>query len=152
MAKGEFEKFVAARIDEEKEKLYAEAAGEYLASQVDYGVSIEQFMEDMMAAGVWDHVKRYSMIEIANIINPPTPMRTGGGKRLTKAEKQRIMDEIPVFLEKNPWSKRKDIAEAVGIEPRKLTASLRELTGKKIKKHGQRGATVYAVRGEATKP
>jgi len=153
MARNVFEKFVDSKIAEEKDKIYREAVDTYLSSEVDYSVTIEQFRKDMMEAGIWDHVKDVSMIEFANIINPPTSQRGGRGQRMTRAEKQRLVDEIPGFLEAHPWSKRADIASAMRVEARKLTVPLRDLTATRtIKKHGERGGTVYAVRGEKTKP
>jgi hypothetical protein len=155
MPKNAFDKFVEDKLAIEKERLLAEAAEEFLSTGVDYSVSLEQFMEDMKNSGIWDHVKGHSMIEIANIINPPSVSRVGNGKgkRLTKVEVEKLLEDIPAFLTNNPWSKKKAVAQALGYQPKKLGSPLRQLLdSKSIKKQGEKGATVYAVKGEKAKP
>lgn len=153
MPKSAFDKFVEEKLAEEKDRLLAEAAEEFLSTGVDYSVSLEQFMEEMMKSGIWDHIKEYSMIDIANIINPPSVSKGGRGKRLTKAEVEQLLEDIPAFLANNPWSKKKAVAQALGYDPKKLNSPLRQLLDSKaIKKHGEKGATVYAARGEKVKP
>lgn len=151
MAKSNFEKFIEARLQEQKQSIIEEARHEYLANLPDYTITLEQFIKEMQADGLWDSVSQMSLADLANHVNPPAA-RTAG-KRMTKAEKERILERIPEFLENNPWSKKREIGRGVGADPKKLNGPLRELLdSKKIKKQGEKGGTVYAVRGEKTKP
>jgi hypothetical protein len=151
MAKSDFEKFVDAKLEEQRREIVEEAKTQYLSSLPDYNVPLGAFIEQMRSEGLWDSISGMSLVELADIVNPPTGGRRSG--RLTKAQKGEILDRIPLFLEKNSWSRKGDIARALNVDAKKLGGPLRELVGaKRLKKQGQRGATRYTLVGDKTKP
>jgi len=91
----------------------------------------------------------------ANIINPVDGPRTeekAARKRLTAEQKAELHEAITSYVEKNPWSSASEIANAVGVETRKVGTHLRELKNdKKLKTVGQRINMRYAVTGEKAK-
>lgn len=81
------------------------------------------------------------------------PVTETGRKRLTAAEKEKLHADVQKFLEAHPWTKSGDVAEAIGFPAKKIGAHLRELkTAKVLRSHGEKGATVYALAGEKSKP
>lgn len=81
------------------------------------------------------------------------PAAETGRKRLTAAEKEKLHEDVQKHLEAHPWTKSGDVAEAIGFPAKKIGAHLRELKSAKVlKSHGEKGATVYALTGEKSKP
>jgi len=153
MAKSAFEKFVDAKLEEQKKCLMEEATREYLGSLPSYDIRLADFVGQMKEDGIWDTVEKMTLVEIASVVYPPAARKGGRSRRLTKVEKETILAKIPEFLDRGGWLKKREIAKAIGVEPRKLTGPLRELAdAKKIKKHGEKGATKYAATGEKSKP
>lgn len=154
MAKSAFEKFVEARLEEQKKEIMSEAVDDYLKSIPDYNMSLSSFIDQMKKDDLWDQIGSMSVTDLANIVNPPAfGAKSGRSKRLTKAHKQHVLSQIPEFLSKSSWSRKRDIAKAVQIDAKKLNGPLRELvSSKKIKKHGEKGATKYTFIGDKTKP
>lgn len=151
MVKSNFEKFIESRLEEEKKTIIEEAKTDYIANLPDYDISLKQFIEEMKSDGLWDHVGEMSLVDLANVVNPSRP--AGKGKRMTKAEKAKIMERIPEFLDRNSWSKKSDIARAIGVDGKKLNGPLHELIeARKIKKVGEKGGTRYTVVGDKAKP
>ena len=155
MSKSDFEKMVDARLGAMREEAVREMATEYLKTGIDTSIPLAEFVNGLHKEGLWDLLKDLPLKEIFGVMfGAAAPAeKKGEGRRLTKADKDRLLEAIPAFLAKNPWSKRSDIARNVGMEPRKMNVPLRELVRiKKIKKQGEKAGVVYAVAGEKEKP
>jgi len=149
-----FDDMVAKRIEEEKSRICHEVATEYLQTYPDYSVSLEEFVGDLQANGVWDQAKKIPMSELITVVKKSIKgISTGTNSRMTKARKEELMGQIPAFLTDRPWSGLREIAAAMSIPAPRLRGLLKKLiTEKKITQHGERAAKVFAVAGEKTKP
>ncbi len=151
MAKSNFEKFIDARMEEKKKEMIDEFRTEYLRKLPDFNITLKAFIKEMETDGLWDHVGDMTLAQLVKEISPSS--FKNGRSRMTKAEKERLLEKVPEFLSKNSWSKKMAIARGVGAEPKKLNTVLKELVaGKKIKRTGDKGATMYTFVGDKEKP
>lgn len=89
---------------------------------------------------------------LSELSGQPVLLRPTSG-RITHAEKASLIDSILSYLKDNPWSAKSAIAGAVGFAPLKVAVQLRSLKKDgKIKSNGKKASTVYAIKGEKTKP
>ena len=116
-----------------------------------------ELVEHATKNGWVDHLNNMKLTAIATIINPPpvhdTEGQGGTSRRLTKAEIMELRDSILEYLGENAWASKSDIAEAVSFPKAKLGPQIQALRREdKIKKHGEKGGTRYALKSEKTKP
>jgi len=164
MAKAAFEEFSKVKLDALVKSASGTIALDYARKHLKLRKTIGAFVEQMQSDGAWDLVKDITFKELlTNLLAPAEPRQKGAakkatkkrGKRLSKKEKAALMESIPDFLAKNPWSKGKDIAAAVGLPTTKLAGPLRELVASgAIKKQGKKAGTTYSAgaSGSGAKP
>jgi len=153
MSKTDFEKIVEAQISAMRGDIIRNAASDYLRSGFDANVTLAEFVNSLNKEGIWDLLKDLPLKDVFGMVfGTAAAVKKDDRTRLTKADKERLLEAIPAFLAKNPWSKRSAIAKNVGVEPKKASVPLRDLLkSKKIKKQGEKAGVVYAVAGEKEK-
>jgi len=167
MAKGKsFQIFVKAKVDKVVQEVSGTLALEYARQHFKARTTIGAFVARMQADGAWDLIKSLSIQDLTGKLAEPAAAAkkrgrpAGKGKkkktkrgRMTKEDKAKLLQAVPVFLKKNPNSKAKDIASAVGLPTTKLAGPLRELIkSKKISKKGKKAGTTYSAGSGGKKP
>ena len=155
MGKTDFEKMVDEKMGAMRDDVVRETAHEYLRTGFNPDISLAEFVNSLHKEGLWDMLKDLSLKDLFEALfgTAPASKKASERTRLTKADKEKLLESIPAFLQKNSWSKRSDIAKGVGQEAKKLNIPLKELLkAKKIKKQGEKAGVVYAVVGEKERP
>ncbi|MFH2050976.1 MAG: hypothetical protein ABIK96_00775 [bacterium] len=73
-------------------------------------------------------------------------------KRLTGEELDALKDKISIWLNDNPWSKKKEITEGVGLSGNIAPVLKKLVEAGVIKSHGEKAKTCYAMAGSRKAP
>lgn len=140
-----------------EEAVYREFYGQQLGELASQDLTLAEVRANADKEGWLATLDGMKMTSIANIINPQSiaPSRPGKpkGKRLTKEQKAKALDDTLVFLATNPWKSKNEIAEGINFDAGKLGALLRALKEEeKVKTVGERAGMKYALQSEKSKP
>lgn len=109
--------------------------------------TLGEMLEEAEAGGWISWLKGQKLSTVIEMTTGSTVGAGKTGKRITKAEKEQLVEGILGFLKDNPDSAVTDIAEAVGHDVKTTGTQLRSLVAeKKVKKKGERKATRYSLK------
>ena len=118
--------------------------------------TISSAREQAKTDGWLDVLDGFTLIELANLINPPSMEESDAStrnKKLTKKEVEELHANILSFLGDNPNSKARAIAKHVGISGNRLGGQLKKLRESgQIVADGERAATTYMLPAKAVAP
>lgn len=125
---------------------------ERIVALVRSGISIGEIIKTAEKEGFGDIINGMSIQELSKVLRGTQKDSKASGGRLTKVQVESVKEAVLVYLNTNSWSKKGDIAAAVGVDPVKLNGIIKSLREDgKIKIDGQKANMMYTIAGDRKK-
>jgi len=130
-----------------KEAVYKEYVKERLTATISGGATFGELVDTAKKEGWLETLNSVKLSTLFGTASGPA-VKTGTGKRMTRVEKEELIEKILSFLGKKPWSSKGEMMTGIRPNGTKVGPQLAAL---KIKSVGARATMKYALKGEKTK-